>query len=83
MEEAGTDKSKLLTSTVWIKDLAADFEAFNEVWIDWVDPNAIVLIPVRATTEATLIKPEWLIEIQVSAVIDEDDDMTVSTMLRK
>ena len=33
LQEAGTDKSKLLTSTIWLKDIGRDFGAMNEVRI--------------------------------------------------
>lgn len=67
LEEAGTDKSKLLTSTIWLKDIERDFGAMNEVWISWIDPNNK---PVRATTEASLARPDLLVEIQVTAAKD-------------
>lgn len=67
LQEAGTDKSKLLTSTIWLKDIERDFGAMNEVWNSWIDPNNK---PVRATTEASLATPKLLVEVQVSAALD-------------
>lgn len=67
LQEAGTDKSKLLTSAIWLKDIDRDFTAMNEVWNAWIDPNNK---PVRATTEASLASPKMLVEIQVTAVKD-------------
>jgi len=64
LEEAGTDKSKLLTGTVWLKNIERDFAAMNEVWNEWIDPDNK---PVRATTQAALASPNLLIEIQVTA----------------
>jgi enamine deaminase RidA (YjgF/YER057c/UK114 family) len=64
LKEAGTDKSKLLTSTIWLKNIERDFGAMNEVWCQWIDPNNK---PVRATTEASLAAPNMLVEIQVTA----------------
>ena len=64
LEEAGTDKSKLLTSTIWLKDIERDFAVFNQVWCEWIDKNNK---PVRATTEASLAAPNMLVEIQVTA----------------
>lgn len=66
LEEAGTDKSKLLTATIWVKDIKSDFASMNEVWNAWIDPNNK---PVRATTEASLAAPNMLVEIQVSAAV--------------
>mmetsp|Transcript_9883 Transcript_9883/g.15852 ORF Transcript_9883/g.15852 Transcript_9883/m.15852 type:complete len:150 (+) Transcript_9883:63-512(+) len=67
LDEAGTDKSKLLTSTIWLKDIEKDFGAMNEVWNSWIDPENK---PVRATTEASLARPNLLVEIQVTASLD-------------
>ncbi|MFB2539356.1 MULTISPECIES: RidA family protein [unclassified Acinetobacter] len=65
LTKAGTDKSKLLTAQVYIKDLG-DFTAFNEAWIDWLKD---VKAPTRATIKADLVNPNWLIEIVVTAAI--------------
>mmetsp|Transcript_14991 Transcript_14991/g.30520 ORF Transcript_14991/g.30520 Transcript_14991/m.30520 type:complete len:106 (-) Transcript_14991:391-708(-) len=65
LAEAGTDKSKLLTSTIWLKDIEKDFGPMNEVWMKWIDPNNK---PARATTQASLARPDLLVEIQVTAV---------------
>lgn len=62
--EAGTDKSKLLSSTIFLKNIEKDFGAMNLVWCEWIDPNNK---PVRATTEASLAAPNMLVEIQVTA----------------
>ena len=67
LEEAGTDKSKLLTATIWVKDIKSDFASVNEVWNAWIDQNNK---PVRATTEASLASPNMLVEIQVSAAVE-------------
>ena len=48
LKEAGTDKSKLLTSTIWLKDIERDFGVMNQVRTEWMDPDNK---PVRATTE--------------------------------
>ena len=66
LAEAGTDKSKLLTSSVWLKDIGRDYTAMNEVWNSWIDPNNK---PVRATVEAAMASPNLLIEIQVTAAV--------------
>ena len=61
---AGTDKSKVVSATVWLSDIRAR-EAMNEAWSAWVGgKNA----PVRACVEAKLIDPRMLVEIGVIAV---------------
>ena len=65
LARAGTDKTKILRAEIFIKDLQ-DFEAMNRVWDAWVpEGNA----PPRATVQATLARPAWLIEIVVTAAL--------------
>jgi enamine deaminase RidA (YjgF/YER057c/UK114 family) len=61
--EAGTDKSKLLTATVWLTDMR-HFDAFNAVWDAWVAPDCA---PARACVEAKLAAPGFDVEIMVVA----------------
>ena|SRR6266568_3805678 len=65
LHEAGTDKAHILRCQIFIKDLA-DFAAMNEVWEDWVAPGDA---PPRATVQANLAKPEWKIEMVVTAAL--------------
>merc|ERR1712217_271615 len=62
--EAGTDKSKLLTAKIWLKDIAEDFNAMNEVWNAWLDPNNK---PTRACVESPMARPSILVEILIVA----------------
>ena len=65
LAEAGTEKSKILQAIIWMADMK-DFAEMNAVWDKWVDgPNA----PARATGEAKLAGPEYLVEIIVTAAI--------------
>ena len=61
--EANTDKSRLLSAHVYIKNLD-DFATFNTIWIDWLEG---CVAPARATIQADLVNPDWLIEIAVIA----------------
>lgn len=65
LAEAGSNKSKILQAIIWLADMK-DFGEMNAVWDKWVDgPNA----PARATGEAKLAGPEYLVEIIVTAAI--------------
>lgn len=66
LKTAGTDKSKLLSASIWLTDIRA-YDEFNEVWDAWLDPENA---PARATVEARLAKPEYNIEIAVIAARD-------------
>lgn len=63
LAEAGTDKSKLLRANIWLTDMA-NFAAMNAVWEGWVVPGQT---PARATVEAKLATPAYLVEIMVVA----------------
>ena len=63
LAQAGTDKSRLLTSQVWLADMRL-FDAHNAAWNAWVDPKNP---PVRACVQANLWRPGMLVEIMVTA----------------
>jgi enamine deaminase RidA (YjgF/YER057c/UK114 family) len=63
LDEAGTNKSNLLSAQIWLSDIAT-FDEMNAVWESWIDPGAP---PARATVESRLAGPEYLIEIAVIA----------------
>ncbi|MBK7279135.1 MAG: glycerol-3-phosphate 1-O-acyltransferase PlsY [Betaproteobacteria bacterium] len=65
LARAGTDKSKILRVQIFIKDLA-DFPALNAVWEAWVPAGHA---PPRATVQANLAKPEWRVEMVVTAAL--------------
>lgn len=63
LEEAGSDKSRILMCQIYIADMK-DFPGMNAVWNEWVaEGNS----PPRATVEAKLAKPEWRVEMVVTA----------------
>jgi enamine deaminase RidA (YjgF/YER057c/UK114 family) len=66
LAEAGTDKSRLLTAQIWLKDIVNDFDRMNEVWNAWTAPNSA---PTRATAQCDMGAPDVLIEIIVTAAI--------------
>jgi len=63
LAEAGSDKSKLLSATIYLANMAS-YGEMNEVWDAWVDPTNT---PARATVEARLAQPKFLVEISVVA----------------
>ena len=62
---AGSNKSKLLSATIYIVDMAK-FNEMNAAWDAWVDP---MNTPARATVEAKLASAKYLVEIMVVAAI--------------
>jgi enamine deaminase RidA (YjgF/YER057c/UK114 family) len=63
LKRAGTDKSKLLSATVWLTDMAK-FDEMNSVWDKWVIPGNT---PARVCVEAKLALPGFEVEIAVIA----------------
>ena len=63
LAEAGSDKSKILSATIWLADMR-DFDGINEVWDAWVpEGNA----PARACVEAKLAFTKFTVEVGVIA----------------
>jgi enamine deaminase RidA (YjgF/YER057c/UK114 family) len=62
---AGTDKTKLLSATIWLVNMDA-FAEMNSAWEPWVSPGNT---PARATVESKLAAPEYLVEIAVIAAV--------------
>ena len=65
LAQAGTDKSRILMCQIYLSDLS-NFAAMNQVWEAWVVAGNT---PPRATVQAALAKPEWLIEIVITAAV--------------
>ncbi|KAJ8901906.1 hypothetical protein NDN08_004110 [Rhodosorus marinus] len=62
---AGTDKSRVLSVSTWLTDMG-EFADFNSAWDDWVDMENK---PTRACVESKLAKPEFLVEVAVTAAL--------------
>jgi enamine deaminase RidA (YjgF/YER057c/UK114 family) len=65
LAEAGSDRAHILMCQIFIRDLA-DFAAMNEIWEDWIAPGDA---PPRATVQALLARPEWRVEMVVTAAL--------------
>ena len=63
LAEADSDKTRILRTQIYLKDMA-DIAAMNEVWDAWVVAGTA---PPRATVQAALAHPAWLIEVVVTA----------------
>lgn len=65
LARAGSDKTKILRAQIYLADIA-DFAGMNAVWDQWVVPGHT---PPRATVQAALAKPQWKVEIVVTAAL--------------
>ncbi|CAM5401327.1 enamine deaminase RidA (YjgF/YER057c/UK114 family) [Aquamicrobium terrae] len=65
LAKAGSDKTKILQTIIWLDDMA-NFAEMNKEWDAWVPQGHT---PARATGEAKLAGPEYKVEIIVTAAI--------------
>ena len=65
LAKAGTDKTKILSATIYLVDIA-HFAEMNAVWDAWLAPGCA---PARATVQATLAGPQFGVEISVIAAL--------------
>ncbi len=65
LKEAGTDKTKLLSATIWLADIGS-FAEMNSIWDNWVSQGNT---PARACVEAKLASPNYTVEIGIIAAI--------------
>lgn len=66
----GSSKAQLISAMIWLTDMQ-NFAAMNAVWDKWIDGKNP---PVRACVQAQLARKELLVEIQVIAQIDPDQE---------
>ena len=65
LAEAGSDKTRILRTQIYLQDIT-DIAAMNEVWDAWVVAGSA---PPRATVQAALAHPAYLIEVVVTAAV--------------
>ena len=65
LTEAGADRSRLVSATIWLADMGT-FAEMNGVWDAWVLPGHT---PARACVEAKLATPDYTVEIAVVAML--------------
>jgi enamine deaminase RidA (YjgF/YER057c/UK114 family) len=63
LADAGSDRSRLLTATLYLSDLAV-LPVLNQAWDAWIAPGCA---PTRTTIQAVLASPLYALEIAVTA----------------
>lgn len=69
---AGTDKTRILSAQIWLRDIDRDFSPFNQVWNAWV-PKGLSK-GVRACVQAKMARETILVEISVTAAAKVDQE---------
>jgi len=64
LEGIGSNRSRILSAQIWMKDMVADFDRMNEVWSQWFSPCET---PARATSQVTFDEVDIRLEIIVVA----------------
>lgn len=65
LADAGSSRASILKANVWLADIGS-FDEMNTVWDAWVVKGSA---PARATVEARLAGPQYLVEIMVEAAV--------------
>ncbi len=65
LTEIGSDKSRLLQATIWLRDMNF-YDEMNAVWDAWVVKGET---PARVCVESKLANPDYALEIQVIAAL--------------
>lgn len=65
LASVGSDRSRLLSTQMWLKDMVADFDTVNEEWSTWCEGFP----PARATCQVTFDDPDIRLELIVTAAI--------------
>ena len=63
-KEAGTSKHNILRAEIFLKDIYRDFDAFNEIWKEWIPQDDK---PARSCVEANMASHNTLVEIVFTA----------------
>ncbi|MVV47542.1 RidA family protein [Pseudomonas sp. PB120] len=68
LTQANSDNSRLLSAQIWLKDIGRDFAAMNGAWSEWLPEGCA---PARATIQADLASADILVEIMVTAAVND------------
>lgn len=73
LAEANSDKSLILSATIYLKDIQQDYAAMNQVWDAWLKH---VKAPPRTCVEARLYQENVRVEITIIAAVRAVDHVT-------
>jgi 2-aminomuconate deaminase len=66
LEDAGSSWEKIVDITVYLTDMAADFDTFNQLYAEYFRDNQ----PCRTTVEINRLPTPIAIEVKVVATVD-------------
>jgi enamine deaminase RidA (YjgF/YER057c/UK114 family) len=65
LERIGANKTHIVQARIYLASVG-DYAAMNAAWDDWVAPGHA---PARSTIGAKLIRPDYKVEIEVTAAV--------------
>lgn len=65
LASVGSDKSRVLSAQIWMKNMKADVDAMNAEWIEWCETPP----PARATCQVSFDDPDIRIELIATAAV--------------
>ena len=65
LASVGSERTRVLSAQLWMKDMGADFAAMNEEWSAWCGGEP----PARATCQVTFDDPDIRLELIVTAAV--------------
>ena len=72
LNNAGADWQDVVKATIFIKDIAAYYKAFNEVRCAYFRKVGLEVYPASTCVEATLCRNDLLVEMELIAVVRKD-----------
>ncbi|KAL3154571.1 hypothetical protein ABBQ32_014026 [Trebouxia sp. C0010 RCD-2024] len=66
LKEAGSCKQNILKVCSYLRSIDEGADGYNKAWDAWVDQQNL---PVRTTIEAKLMRPDFLVEIDLIAAV--------------
>ena len=70
LQSAGADWRDVVKVTIFLKDIAADYEALNRVRCAYFDEIGLDPYPASTCVEARLCRDELLVEMEATAVVE-------------
>lgn len=69
LESEGARWCDVVKTTIYIKDIERNYEVFNQVRLDFFRVEGIEFYPASVCVQATLCRPELLIEMDALAIV--------------
>lgn len=69
LESEGATWKNVVKTTVYIKDIEQNYDEFNKIRIEFFEKEGVIPYPASVGVQATLCRPELLIEMDAIAII--------------